>query len=75
MKNKLPYLTFQEWQSTYSTYAVNPGAYGLIRGMYEDYKRKRIVEKIEQPQQKEKLDSYGQQLLRELLKIENTNTL
>lgn len=28
-----PYLSFQEWKSSRSTFAINPGASSMIRGM------------------------------------------
>lgn len=45
MKDRI--LTYQEWQHSRSTYAVNPGAEAMIRGMYQDY----VNKKLEQQQQ------------------------
>lgn len=44
MKNSKPYLSYQEWQSSRSTFAVNPGAESMIRGMYQDYVKQRLEE-------------------------------
>lgn len=46
-ENRKPYLSFKEWQSSRSTFAINPGAQSIIREMYQDYVKQRLEEQAQ----------------------------